>query len=581
MTLNDQAGVLDRILANRELHSLFQPIVSLSERRILGYEALIRGASNTPLQSPLPLYATARQAGRLSELEIAARQQSCQTFRELALDGLLFLNVCPETLLEPAHQSGQTLKLLQRLGLSPAQVVIELTEQAPIDDFALLATALHHYRAMGFSIALDDLGAGYSSLRRWSELRPDFVKIDRHFIESIHRDAVKREFVGSILKMAEASRAQVIAEGIETHEELSTLASMGVDLVQGYLLGRPTAAPPREIQTLLPVMEVRSSELAEESTTVASLRVEQVAVGQDMLIPEVLERFRLQPSLNTLAVVDEDDRPVGIVHHHELSSALLKPFAHEVFARKPIARLMSQDFLATESGQSLQQVSRLLTARARQRIEEDFIITEGGRYVGVGRVMDVLRLITEQRIQQAKHANPLTQLPGNVPIQQCLTRLLDQQREAVVCYVDIDGFKPFNDLYGYAKGDEVLLCLAQTLSERLDPQQDFVGHIGGDDFLVVLGSADWRRRLNGLMAAFQERCRHFYRSEHLEAGCFLAYDRDGRRREYPLLSLSLGVVELDREAGQRVDASGVAALASEAKRNAKMVPGYSLHLMRA
>ena len=294
MTLNDQAGVLARILANRELHSLFQPIVSLSERRILGYEALIRGASNTPLQSPLPLYATARQAGRLSELEIAARQQSCQTFRELALEGLLFLNVCPETLLEPAHQSGQTLKLLQRLGLSPAQVVIELTEQAPIDDFALLATALHHYRAMGFSIALDDLGAGYSSLRRWSELRPDFVKIDRHFIESIHRDAVKREFVGSILKMAEASRTQVIAEGIETHEELSTLASMGVDLVQGYLLGRPTAAPPREIQTLLPIMEVRSSELAEESTTVASLRVEQVAVGQDILIPEV--RARASPS---------------------------------------------------------------------------------------------------------------------------------------------------------------------------------------------------------------------------------------------------------------------------------------------
>ncbi len=139
---------------------------------------------------------------------------------------------------------------------------------------------------------------------------------------------------------------------------------------------------------------------------------------------------------------------------------------------------------------------------------------------GVGRVMDVLRLITEQRIQQAKHANPLTQLPGNVPIQQCLTRLLDQQREAVVCYVDIDGFKPFNDLYGYAKGDEVLLSLAQTLSERLDPQQDFVGHIGGDDFLVVLGSSDWRQRLNGLMAGFQERCRHFYRSEHLEAAAF-------------------------------------------------------------
>jgi EAL domain-containing protein (putative c-di-GMP-specific phosphodiesterase class I) len=124
------------------------------------------------------------------------------------------------------------------LGIPPSQVVIELTEQSPTEDFALLDTALHHYRAMGFSIALDDLGAGYSSLRLWSELRPDYVKIDRHFIDGIHLDAVKREFVGSILKMAKASRAQVIAEGIELPEELAVLAEMGVDLLQGYLMNR-------------------------------------------------------------------------------------------------------------------------------------------------------------------------------------------------------------------------------------------------------------------------------------------------------------------------------------------------------
>jgi len=97
-------------------------------------------------------------------------------------------------------------------------------------------------------------------------------------------------------------------------------------------------------------------------------------------------------------------------------------------------------------GQSLQKVSRVLTSRAWQRIEEDFIITLHGRYQGLGRVIDVLKLITELKIQQARHANPLTLLPGNVPIQQCLTRLLQQAREAVICYVDIDSFKPFNDL---------------------------------------------------------------------------------------------------------------------------------------
>ncbi|MBC9249781.1 diguanylate phosphodiesterase [Pseudomonas alcaligenes] len=579
MTVTEQLSALGLILAHGDLHSLFQPIVSLSERRILGYEALTRGPSNSPLHAPIALFSVARNAGRLSELELAARKSACRRFRELQLDGKLFLNVSPESLLEPSHQPGRTLRLLQDLGISPDQVVIELTEQAPIDDFSLLDTALHHYRAMGFSIALDDLGAGYSSLRLWSELRPDYVKIDRHFIDGIHLDAVKREFVGSILKMAKASRAQVIAEGIELVEELAVLTEMGVDLVQGYLLSRPLEQPPRDAHKLLPRLESTATALSEDNTDLSALLNEQLAVSQATATAEVLEAFRAQANLNSLAVLDEQDQPVGIVHRHSLSEALLKPFATDLFARKPISRLMSSDFLAVDIGQSLQQVSRLLTSRARQRMEEDFIITQHGRYRGLGRVIDVLKLITERKIQQARHANPLTLLPGNVPIQQCLSRLLQQGREAVVCYVDIDSFKPFNDLYGYAKGDEVLLCLAQCLSERVDPSRDFVGHIGGDDFLLVLGSADWRKRLNHLLEDFQGQCRRFYRDEHLQAGCFVAHNRQGRREEFPLLSLSIGVVHLHPQSCAQLDASQLAGLASEAKRHAKAIPGYSLHIL--
>ncbi|MGL4319077.1 MAG: bifunctional diguanylate cyclase/phosphodiesterase [Pseudomonas sp.] len=579
MTVTEQLSALDLILAHGDLHSLFQPIVSLSERRILGYEALTRGPSNSPLHAPIALFSVARNAGRLSELEQAARKSACRRFREQQLGGKLFLNVSPESLLEPSHQPGRTLKLLQDLGISPDQVVIELTEQAPIDDFSLLDTALHHYRAMGFSIALDDLGAGYSSLRLWSELRPDYVKIDRHFIDGIHLDAVKREFVGSILKMAKASRAQVIAEGIELAEELAVLTEMGVDLVQGYLISRPQEQPPRDARKLLPTLESATTLLSEDSADLSALLNEQAAVSQDTATAEVLEAFRAQANLNSLAVLDGQGQPVGIVHRNSLSDALLKPFATDLFARKPISRLMSSDFLAVDIGQSLQQVSRLLTSRARQRMEEDFIITLQGRYRGLGRVIDVLKLITELKIQQARHANPLTLLPGNVPIQQCLTRLLQQGREAMVCYVDIDSFKPFNDLYGYAKGDEILLCLAQCLNERVDPNRDFVGHIGGDDFLLVLGSVDWRKRLNHLLEDFQGQCRRFYREEHLQAGCFIAHNRQGKREEFPLLSLSLGVVHLHPQSCAQLDASQLAGLASEAKRHAKAVPGYSLHIL--
>ncbi|UVE16559.1 EAL and GGDEF domain-containing protein [Pseudomonas sp. LS44] len=579
MTVTEQLSALDLILAHGDLHSLFQPILSLSERRILGYEALTRGPSNSPLHSPINLFGVARHAGRLSELELACRKSACRRFSEQQLEGKLFLNVSPESLLDPHYQPGRTLQLLQKFGICPERVVIELTEQSPTEDFALLDTALHHYRAMGFSIALDDLGAGYSSLRLWSELRPDYVKIDRHFIDGIHQDAVKREFVESILKMAKASRAQVIAEGIERPEELDVLAEMGVDLVQGYLLCRPQEQPIRDARSLLPLLQTNSAAISEEGSDLSALLIEQQAVSHDRAIAEVLDAFRVQANLNSLAVLDEQGQPMGIVHRHSLSDALLKPFATDLLARKPISRLMSIDFLAIEIDQSLQKASRLLTSRARQRIEEDFIITRRGHYAGLGRVIDVLKLITELKIQQARHANPLTLLPGNVPIQQCLTRLLQQTRQAVICYVDIDSFKPFNDLYGYAKGDEVLLCLAQCLKEQVDPARDFVGHIGGDDFLLVMGSEDWRSRLNRLLEDFQGQCRRFYHAEHLQAGCFTGHNRQGQREEYPLLSLSVGVVQLHPQSCEQLDASQLASLASEAKRHAKGVPGYSLHII--
>lgn len=581
MTTTEQLSALSSILTQSGLHSLFQPIICLSERRILGYEALTRGPSNSPLHSPIALFAVARQAGRLSELEIACRQSACRRFNEQQLPGKLFLNVSPESLLEAAHQPGRTLQLLQDLGIAPSQVVIELTEQTPIDDFQLLQTALHHYRAMGFSIALDDLGAGYSSLRLWSELRPDYVKIDRHFIDGIHQDALKREFVGSILQIAKASRAQVIAEGIELPEELAVLTEMGVDLVQGYLLGRPQEHPSRDARAMMPKHDSSAVALNDEGSDLSALLNEQPAVQRDTPTATVLEAFRRQANLNSLAVLDEQGQPCGIVHRHSLSDALLKPFATDLFARKPISRLMNDDFLAVEISQSLQQVSRLITNRARQRIEEDFIITLNGSYLGLGRVIDVLKLITELKIQQARYANPLTLLPGNVPIQQCLTRLLQQARESIICYVDIDSFKPFNDIYGYGRGDEVLLCLAQCLNERIDPTRDFVGHIGGDDFLLVLGPEDWRKRLNQLLDDFQSQCRRFYRPEHLEAGCFIAPNRQGVRQEFALLSLSIGVVHLRPEACATLDASQLAEMASQAKHHAKGVVGFSVYLLDA
>ncbi len=564
-----------------QLHTVFQPVYSLSEQQILGYEALIRGPAGSAWQSPMQLFAAATTPAELCELDSQCRQLACARFRDLQLQGLLFLNAAPESLLSPTHQPGRTLKLLNALEICPSQVVIELTEHAPQQDFALLEKALRHYRAMGFRIALDDLGAGFASLRLWSELRPDYVKVDRHFIQGIHQDAVKREFVASILKMAGASRAQVIVEGVEQPGELATLIGLGVDLVQGYLLSRPLEHPPLEAGRLLSRLLENATDPAMADGALASLAVHQPGIGQGCAVGQALERFSQEAGLDSLAVLDSAQRPVGVLHRQALLEAMRRPFADELLARKPVSRLMSTDFLAVERTQSLQQVSRLLTCRARQRIDEDFIILERGIYLGLGRVIDVLHQITAQQVQQARHANPLTGLPGLVPIQQYLTRLLQAERGGVICRVDIDQFRPFNDLYGYERGDEVLLCLARCLRECLDLSCDFVGHLGADDFLLGLGSRNWRERLNNLQMDFQRESRRFYHAEHLQDGFFSVRDRQGRWQEYPLLCLSLGVVTFSAAAGCQLDACELTALAAEAGKQARAVPGYSLHILEA
>lgn len=577
MTLQEQYQHLLQILRGQLVTTLFQPIVSAVEKKIVGYEALTRGPSNSPLHSPLMLFAAARQHGVLTELELLCRRSAVKSFMQQQLQGQLFLNVSPESLLERQHFPGRTLSMLREMGLSAERVVIELTEHSPVDNTELLYSALLHYRNMGFSMALDDLGAGYSSLRLWSELHPDYVKIDRHFIDGLHRDPVKREFVGSILNLAKASRSHVIAEGIELPEELAVLMDMGVDWVQGYWLGRPqeeAAVDNCELQQKF--RDHRNSTYTDAG--LHGLVIPVIAVQQHEKVLEVLQRFQQQPSLNSLAVLDEQGSPVGTVHCHELSQLMLKPYARELHGRKPIVQMLAPDSLIVDVHQSLQGVSRLLTSRARQRLEEDFVITEQGRYLGLGRVIDVLRHITELQIRQAQSANPLTLLPGNISIQECLQRLLKNSLQAHLCYIDLDSFKPFNDVYGYGKGDQVLLGLAQILRELCDPDCDFVGHIGGDDFMLVLRNDNWRDQLALLEQRFRMLCSKLYRPEHLEAGGFDAPDREGHWRRHDLISLSIGVLAVPTHAGQMVDSARLAELASRNKHEAKRTRGFSIFL---
>ena len=154
--------LLHSVIEQHNIQIHFQPIVHLQTRQIYGYEGLIRGPVNTVLHSPTRLFEAATRAGRLAELDLMCRRSVINRFAQLGLPGRLFINVDPYSLVHEHFQEGLTLDFIEHAGLNPSQLIIELTETHPVEDINLMQQAMHHYREMGFRVALDDLGAGYS-----------------------------------------------------------------------------------------------------------------------------------------------------------------------------------------------------------------------------------------------------------------------------------------------------------------------------------------------------------------------------------------------------------------------------------
>jgi GGDEF domain-containing protein len=194
----------------------------------------------------------------------------------------------------------------------------------------------------------------------------------------------------------------------------------------------------------------------------------------------------------------------------------------------------------------------------------------------MARVIDLLRRITEEQIQSARYSNPLTSLPGNVPIYDCVNGLLNSRRFFVLCYVDIDDFKPFNDFYGYSRGDEALVAVGRELRICASPRLDFVGHVGGDDFVVVFRSPDWQERMARAMGAIQRATRELYHPEHLLQGGLQSRDRHGIERRFPLLSVSVAAMVCD--SAPECTAEDLAYLIAPIKARAKRVPGNALEI---
>jgi diguanylate cyclase (GGDEF)-like protein len=563
------------------LHAVFQPILDYHARTFFGFEGLIRGNPGTPWQSPAELFAEADRLEMRLALEHACRCIQFAAFAHLRLPGRLFVNASPACLLDDRFRNGETGGLLRQLGLPPSRIVIELTENNKITDFPEIQSNLAHFRSLGYQIAIDDLGEGFANLRMWSEIRPEFVKIDRHFIQDIATNPFKFEFVKAIQELAKTCNARLVAEGIENEADLRTLRDLGLAFGQGFFIARPAPTPApvpsKELFASLTEKRLTVFPAAEKPATAAALGEFIKPVSPDDHNDHILARFEADPTLNVIPVIN-NQLPVGLISRHSLIDRFARPYRHELYGRKPCSVFMDRTPFIVDQHATVQELGMMLARAAHHHLSDGFIVTAEGRYIGVGDCHKLMALITEMQISAARYANPLTQLPGNVPINEHIDRLLAAQISFTACYADLDHFKPFNDAYGYRRGDDMIQLLGRILVEVTESRLDFVGHIGGDDFLVLCQSADWEARCERALQLFDERARAMFLPDDVVRG---GYYSENRRSEVVFNALpTLSIGALPAAAGVYETHHEIAAAAADAKKQAKKQPGSCLFVER-
>ncbi len=232
---------LQEVLLEDKLATLFQPVFELRRRTILGYEALTRGPSGTTYHMPLRLFEMAADSNLVFELDRKCRRRALTASRSLPRDALLFVNVLPSAMYDPAFQGPALLRFLGELDLEPGRIVLEITEKYAIENYTMFGESLEEFRKVGFQIAVDDVGAGYSGLEKIAQLNPRYLKLDRELIKDIDSSHIRREMTRALKAFADRIGSTIIAEGIEREGELRTLMDLGIDYGQGFLLGSPVA----------------------------------------------------------------------------------------------------------------------------------------------------------------------------------------------------------------------------------------------------------------------------------------------------------------------------------------------------
>jgi len=538
------------ILKNGSIRTVFQPIVSLKNGELLGYEALSRGPDNSVFKNPEKLFDFARMYGRLWDLEFLCRIKALGNYSKYSNPSLIFLNVDPRIIDDEKFRKGFTKDFLREFKINPENVVFEITEKNSVIDITNFKKVINNYKDQGYKIAIDDAGSGYSGLKLIADIHPHYIKLDMNLIRDIDKDGLKYALIRTFYDFCRITDIKLIAEGIETENELNSLIEIGIDYGQGYLIRRPSEELPsvsEEFAAYIKARNARKKELylSKPGTVyVGDICRRSPVVGTKSTGADVLELFNNNPSLHGIPVV-EDDKLYGLIMKEKFFAKLGTQYGFALYINRPCGILTDNRPLTVEYETTIDNVSKMAMVRLDENLYDYVVVTKNSKYLGIVTVKDLLEKMTELEVNYARHLNPLSGLPGNILIECRLNEIIGGSSPFTILYMDINNFKVYNDIYGFEKGDKVLQSFTELLKACVDseyPNNSFIGHIGGDDFIVILESYDTEAFCSKLIESFEKSIPSHYTSEDMVKGCVTTANRHGEMETFGFIGLAIAGV---------------------------------------
>jgi len=575
---------LQEIIRTRNIRIFFQPIISLKDGILLGYETLTKGPEGNILEDDTRLFSEAKRYGLVSDVENICRKNTLLKIEEIEEKQKLFINIDSSTPFNQGFLRKFKDDFNELILFSKDNVVMELTEKLSLSDQELFKTLLDFYMDQGCKVAIDNLRGEYNGLKTIPSICYGYIQLEQCLIHGVDKDHLKLSLLEAIVNFAQKIDFKVIAKGIETEQELKVLIDIGVDYGQGHFIAESAEDLVNDIEISQYINQnnsVKNNSLV--GVVIGELIKRQVSVNLDTKTNKVIEMFEGDNYLQEIVVLDEK-KPVGLLMKDKIFSRLGTRYGYSVFIDRSVSLIMDKNPLIVDDDTPIEEVSAQAMDRNIDNVYDCIIVTKDNKYLGVVSIKNLLDKFSKLKIEHAKNLNPLTNLPGNMMIEREVTEKISKDKVFSVLYIDLDNFKAYNDYYGYKKGDEVIGYTAGLLKEvvmHVGNKDDFVGHIGGDDFVIVTDPDKDEVISQSIIDIFELEIKKFFNERDRKQGYIVTKDRQGNICKTPLVSISIAIVSNKyREISSHLKVSDIAA---EVKKRVKKMEGsnYQRDLRRS